>query len=86
MGRVEVHELLVILDFNNERKRMSVILKYKNQITLYCKGSDNVIYERLKHIDKLAETTREHLFVSKLKSRIKIVAKKVGLLYNSLQL
>ncbi|CAH0381708.1 unnamed protein product [Bemisia tabaci] len=63
MGRVEVHELLVILDFNNERKRMSVILKYKNQITLYCKGSDNVIYERLKHIDKLAETTREHLFM-----------------------
>ena len=32
-------EVLNILDFNNERKRMSVIVKSNDQITLYCKGA-----------------------------------------------
>jgi phospholipid-translocating ATPase len=38
-GRDEVFEVLNILDFNNERKRMSVIVKYDDKITLYCKGA-----------------------------------------------
>jgi len=48
LGEVEVHELLCILDFNNVRKRMSVIVRHKGRIRLYCKGADNVIFERLK--------------------------------------
>lgn len=43
-------ELLNVLDFNSDRKRMSVILKRPepwNDIILYCKGADNVISERL---------------------------------------
>ena len=34
----EVYELLCILDFNNVRKRMSVILRRQGKIRLYCKG------------------------------------------------
>ena len=47
LGISEVYELLCILDFNNVRKRMSVIVKYEGRIRLYCKGADNVIFERL---------------------------------------
>lgn len=41
------YELLHILDFNNVRKRMSVVLRRGDKIFLYCKGADNVIYDRL---------------------------------------
>ena len=39
-GVEEVYELLCILDFNNVRKRMSVILRKDGKIRLYCKGKD----------------------------------------------
>lgn len=60
------YELLNILDFNNERKRMSVIVRDPStgKITLYCKGADTVVFERL-HPDctLLADTTKTHLGV-----------------------
>ena len=37
-GVEENYELLCILDFNNVRKRMSVILRRDGKIRLYCKG------------------------------------------------
>ena len=46
LGKVETHELLCILDFNNVRKRMSVIVKYEGRIKLYSKGADNVVFEQ----------------------------------------
>ncbi|XP_018319213.1 probable phospholipid-transporting ATPase IM isoform X3 [Agrilus planipennis] len=62
MGKLEVYELLCILDFNNVRKRMSVILRRNGQLRLYCKGADNVIYERLKKGDtEFKQKTLEHL-------------------------
>ncbi|XP_037913850.1 phospholipid-transporting ATPase ID isoform X2 [Hermetia illucens] len=62
MGRTEEYELLSILDFNNVRKRMSVILKRNNKIILYCKGADNVIYDRLSSSQHdLKARTQEHL-------------------------
>ncbi|XP_045484155.1 probable phospholipid-transporting ATPase IM isoform X2 [Pieris rapae] len=63
MGKTEVYELLCILDFNNVRKRMSVILKKDGEIRLYTKGADNVIYERLKHNcqEEVKAKTQEHL-------------------------
>lgn len=65
MGKKEVYELLCILDFNNVRKRMSVILRKDGQLRLYCKGADNVIYERLKAgSDTVKHITQEHLNVS----------------------
>ena len=43
----EEMEVLCILDFDNVRKRMSVIVRLpKGQIRLYCKGADSVIFER----------------------------------------
>ena len=49
LGEVVTAELLCILDFNNVRKRMSVIVKYPDsgKIELLCKGADSVILERL---------------------------------------
>ena len=38
-GVEEVYELLCILDFNNVRKRMSVILRKDGKIRLYSKGT-----------------------------------------------
>lgn len=65
MGKKEVYELLCILDFNNVRKRMSVILRRNNSLRLYCKGADSVIYERLKPANNdIATKTQEHLNVS----------------------
>jgi len=62
LGMVETHELLCILDFNNVRKRMSVIVKYEGKIKLYSKGADNVIFERLAPgQDQLRAKTQEHL-------------------------
>lgn len=57
------YTLLHILDFNNVRKRMSVIVQDKDEkIWLMCKGADSKIFERL-HPDsnELMQTTLEHL-------------------------
>uniref|UniRef100_A0A8C1IE80 Phospholipid-transporting ATPase n=1 Tax=Cyprinus carpio TaxID=7962 RepID=A0A8C1IE80_CYPCA len=48
MGIQRTYELLAILDFNNVRKRMSVIVRNpEGKLSLYCKGADTIIYERL---------------------------------------
>jgi len=46
---------------------MSVILRRNGKLRLYCKGADNVIYERLKAgSGEIKAKTQEHLNVSKL--------------------
>ncbi|OQV17784.1 Phospholipid-transporting ATPase ID [Hypsibius exemplaris] len=56
------YELLDILDFNNVRKRMSVILRKDGKILLYCKGADSIIMERLRPgNDQLKQITNDHL-------------------------
>ena len=47
---VEDYEILNTIEFNSQRKRMSVIVKMPNvpnNVLLICKGADNVILERL---------------------------------------
>ncbi|XP_058977672.1 probable phospholipid-transporting ATPase IM isoform X2 [Musca domestica] len=62
MGRKEEYELLHILDFNNVRKRMSVILRQGDRIFLYCKGADSVIYDRLSSSQhEMKARTQDHL-------------------------
>jgi P-type E1-E2 ATPase len=57
------YAILAVLEFNSFRKRQSVIAQLPDgSIRLYCKGADNVIFERLdpgrrEHLD----ATREHL-------------------------
>ncbi len=65
MGQTEVYELLCILDFNNVRKRMSVILRRNGKIRLYCKGADSIIYDHLQAgSEDFKSKTQEHLNVS----------------------
>uniref|UniRef100_A0A4W5K5F2 Phospholipid-transporting ATPase n=1 Tax=Hucho hucho TaxID=62062 RepID=A0A4W5K5F2_9TELE len=48
MGIAVNYQLLAILDFNNVRKRMSVIVRNPaGHIKLYCKGADTIIFDRL---------------------------------------
>ncbi|XP_060234538.1 phospholipid-transporting ATPase FetA isoform X4 [Meriones unguiculatus] len=63
MGKTRVYHLLEILDFSNERKRMSVIVRTpEDRVMLFCKGADTIIYELLHpSCASLAEVTMEHL-------------------------
>ncbi|XP_077774926.1 putative phospholipid-transporting ATPase IM [Podarcis muralis] len=63
MGKVVTYQLLAILDFNNTRKRMSVIVRNPDgQIRLYSKGADTILYERLHPSSKsLKSLTSDHL-------------------------
>ncbi|KAJ7424453.1 phospholipid-transporting ATPase FetA-like protein [Pitangus sulphuratus] len=63
MGETKVYKLLAILDFNNVRKRMSVIVQSpEGDLTLYCKGADTILYELLNSsCESLKEETTEHL-------------------------
>nr|XP_020671188.1 phospholipid-transporting ATPase IC [Pogona vitticeps] len=62
MGTVKTYEVLAILDFNSDRKRMSVITREPDgAIKLYCKGADTVIYERLQPHDPKRQATEEAL-------------------------
>ncbi|KAL3237718.1 aminophospholipid-translocating P4-type ATPase DNF3 [Nakaseomyces bracarensis] len=50
LPRFENFEILEVIDFNSQRKRMSVIVRMPeehNKVLLICKGADNVILERL---------------------------------------
>ncbi|XP_013865152.1 phospholipid-transporting ATPase ID isoform X2 [Austrofundulus limnaeus] len=63
MGRTVTYSLLAILDFNNIRKRMSVIVRNpEGRIRLYCKGADTVLLERLHPSNlELMTVTSDHL-------------------------
>ncbi|KAG6963502.1 hypothetical protein JG688_00008114 [Phytophthora aleatoria] len=54
------YEVLEVLEFNSTRKRMSVIVKGpKGELTLFCKGADTVMYERLRPTnDPVVKQTR----------------------------
>jgi phospholipid-translocating ATPase len=62
-GEEMTFKLLNIIEFNSTRKRMSVIVQdpRNNDILLYCKGADNIIYERLKEKNDLSNVTLTHL-------------------------
>ncbi|UJR15621.1 hypothetical protein I4U23_002557 [Adineta vaga] len=56
------YDLLNILDFDNDRKRMSVIVKKDGKIILFCKGADSKIKERLDSSEReMMSETDEHL-------------------------
>ncbi|XP_007495297.2 phospholipid-transporting ATPase IB isoform X1 [Monodelphis domestica] len=62
MGQEETFEVLNVLEFSSNRKRMSVIIRTPSgQIRIYCKGADNVIYERLSEDSQFKEQTLCHL-------------------------
>ncbi|MFT7815387.1 phospholipid-transporting ATPase IC isoform X1 [Arapaima gigas] len=64
MGVERTYKMLALLDFNSDRKRMSIILKSpEGKIRLYCKGADTVVYERLHPSSKYMEGTQSALEV-----------------------
>ena len=62
LGQDQEFQVLNVLEFNSTRKRMSVIVKSpQGTIKLFCKGADNVIYERLAANQPFADITVKHL-------------------------
>ncbi|KAL5663801.1 hypothetical protein ACJX0J_023909, partial [Zea mays] len=65
MGSIQdvPYEILNVLEFNSTRKRQSVVCRFPNgRLVLYCKGADNVVYERLADGNHdMKKTSREHL-------------------------
>uniref|UniRef100_A0A8C7LF48 Phospholipid-transporting ATPase n=1 Tax=Oncorhynchus mykiss TaxID=8022 RepID=A0A8C7LF48_ONCMY len=62
MDQEMTYEVLALLDFNSDRKRMSIILRFPDgRIRLYCKGADTVIYERLSPNSRHKEVTQTAL-------------------------
>ncbi|MEE6462138.1 hypothetical protein FKM82_001508 [Ascaphus truei] len=62
LGQEERYELLNVLEFTSNRKRMSVIVRdAAGKLKLYCKGADTVIYDRLAEGSKYKEMTLKHL-------------------------
>ncbi|KAK6173412.1 hypothetical protein SNE40_016867 [Patella caerulea] len=61
-GVKETYEVLNVLEFTSDRKRMSVVVKCPDgRIRLYTKGADTVIYERLDEEGKFRDITLQHL-------------------------
>ncbi len=61
-GQTEKFQLLNVLEFNSNRKRMSVIVRMPDgRILLMCKGADNMIYDRLSADSKNGEEVRQFL-------------------------
>uniref|UniRef100_G1LS43 Phospholipid-transporting ATPase n=2 Tax=Ailuropoda melanoleuca TaxID=9646 RepID=G1LS43_AILME len=63
MGETKVYQLLAILDFNNVRKRMSVIVRTpEDRVMLFCKGADTILSQLLHpSCRSLRDVTMEHL-------------------------
>lgn len=56
-------DVLAVLEFSSERKRSSVIIRHPetNEIVLYCKGADDLIFQRLASNSPYQEETRRNL-------------------------
>ncbi|XP_012878154.1 PREDICTED: phospholipid-transporting ATPase IK [Dipodomys ordii] len=62
LGEERVYQVLAMMDFTSDRKRMSVLVRNpEGSICLYTKGADTVILERLYKRGEMEETTEEIL-------------------------
>lgn len=64
LGKPVSFEILNVLEFNSDRKRMSVIVRHPDgSIVLYCKGADDIIFDLLSSSQPqgVAHVTRGHL-------------------------
>lgn len=61
-GAVHVFDVLATLEFNSDRKRMSVIVRTpEDQLLLMCKGADSIILKRLATSEPGVQTAMHHL-------------------------
>ena len=74
-------EILHVLGFSSERKRMSIIIRDGNKIKIYCKGADIEITKRLsaksKKSDKFQFISKELDNFSKIGYRTLMVASRI---------
>ncbi|KRZ75270.1 putative phospholipid-transporting ATPase IA [Trichinella papuae] len=62
IGIHERYEILNVLEFTSNRKRMGVVVRTPNKkIKLFIKGADSVIYERLASNQLYSDITLDHL-------------------------
>ncbi|ORX90477.1 phospholipid-translocating P-type ATPase [Basidiobolus meristosporus CBS 931.73] len=65
LGEEVTFQLLQVLEFNSTRKRMSVIVRRPkpwDDIVLFCKGADNIIFERLANDqEEMISATADHI-------------------------
>ncbi|KAK9720781.1 hypothetical protein K7432_003913 [Basidiobolus ranarum] len=65
LGEEVTFQLLQVLEFNSTRKRMSVIIRRPkpwNDVVLFCKGADNIIFERLANDqEEMISATSDHI-------------------------
>ncbi|KAI7869563.1 hypothetical protein BDF14DRAFT_1782731 [Spinellus fusiger] len=62
LGNILEYQVLRVLAFSSTRKRMSIIVRRPlpwNDIMLYCKGADNVMFERLKEGQVIVEESTQ---------------------------
>jgi phospholipid-transporting ATPase len=64
-GQLWTYDVLAVLEFNSDRKRMSIICRTpEGSLKLFCKGADLMIYQRLARTEDqayLSAVVREHL-------------------------
>lgn len=47
-GKEEIYDLLALLDFTSDRKRMSVVLRFPDgKIRVLMKGADSMVFARV---------------------------------------
>lgn len=63
-GQEVTYELLAVLDFTSDRKRMSVLIRDADgSVHLLCKGADNVIFDRLAEGDDEVKAHTKDLLI-----------------------
>mmetsp|Transcript_1537 Transcript_1537/g.1340 ORF Transcript_1537/g.1340 Transcript_1537/m.1340 type:complete len:134 (-) Transcript_1537:2010-2411(-) len=55
------YKLLHVLEFNSDRKRMSVILEHQGRYFVYCKGADNIVLKRTNQNNNYITPTNQNL-------------------------
>lgn len=81
---IEIYEILDVIEFSSERKRMSVVVRFPNgRICVICKGADSVVMRRLR-LSSLA--SRKAAEVEKRADRRKSMEAQVALARRSTQI
>lgn len=61
-GALHIFDVLATLEFNSDRKRMSIIVRTPDsRVLLMCKGADSIILKRLAAGEPGVETVMKHL-------------------------
>ena len=62
-GKEEIYKILEVLEFDSDRKRMSIIVKdSNNKIIVYTKGADSILWDLMKE-SEFQKQTDENLRV-----------------------